>query len=209
MIKLTPPTPRGFVFSGWGRPREYRGGWHEGLDFSGRIGSPVLAAADGVVVRVDNLDNSFAGRWIAIHHGRGMHTRYLHNAQNLVSEGDIVRRGQKIATLGQTGTSGRGTPHVHFDVKFLEPAHKIYRIRYGTPTTGWGSSIAKLGRGVPAETFMSGVTYDPMALKWAKDRGVVFYEDPLLVASSMGFAGMLIAAAALPTFLILRYGDGV
>lgn len=174
MLALTPPTDRKFISSGWGRPRGYRDGWHEGLDFPGPVGSPVRAAAGGVVVRADNVDNSFAGKWIAIHHGNGMHTRYLHNQSNLVSKGDKVARGQQIATLGITGTSGRSAPHLHFDVKFLGPAHTAYQSRYGTPSTGWGSTMAALGRGVPGETFMAGATYAPHALKWAKDRGVVF-----------------------------------
>lgn len=188
MIVLTPPTARGFVSSGWGRPRAYRNGWHEGLDFPSPKGSPVLAAAAGEVIRVDNSDDSFAGRWIAIHHGNGMHTRYLHNTKNLVSRGDRVRQGQQIATLGTTGTKN-SAPHVHFDVKFTDGAHLAYQARYGTPTTGWGSKSRTLGRGVPGETFMSGASYSDASLKWAKDHGVVFY-------AGMGSVALLGAAAA-------------
>ena len=193
MLVLTPPTESKVVSSGWGRPREYRGGWHEGLDFPGANGSPVLAAASGEVVRVDNYDNSYAGRWIAIHHGGGMHTRYLHNTKNLVTKGQKVARGQQIATLGQTGTSGKGAPHVHFDVKFQDVAHKAYEVRYGRPSTGWGKSMT-IGRGVPGETFMSGATYSPQAKKWAEDRGVVFYKGSFLLKVGLAVgAGLLIS----------------
>jgi murein DD-endopeptidase MepM/ murein hydrolase activator NlpD len=185
MLRLTPPTPRAFVSSGWGRPREYRNGWHEGLDFPAAIGTPVLAAAPGEVVRVDNYNDSYAGRWIAIHHGGGMHTRYLHNKENLVSRGDKVVRGQKIATLGQTGTSGRGAAHLHFDVKFQDQAHSAYQSQYGTPTTGWGKTMT-IGRGVPGETFMSGATYSDMARQWATERGVVFYSGMAATGTVIG-----------------------
>lgn len=188
MIRLTPPTPKALISSGWGRPREYRGGWHEGLDFPAPKGSPVLAAAAGKVLRVDDVDNSFAGKWIAIHHGGGIHTRYLHNTKNLVKVGDIVKRGQQIATLGTTGTKN-SAPHVHFDVKFKDQAHDEYKRRYGSPTTGWGSSMQLLGTGVPGETFMSGATYSPIARKWAVDRGVVFYSGAGIAAT----AGVLAA----------------
>jgi len=197
MIRLTPPTPRGFVSSGWGRPRDYRDGWHEGMDFPAPKGSPVLAAADGVIARVDNTDNSFAGRWIAIHHGNGMHTRYLHNDKNMVSQGDRVKRGQQIGTLGTTGTKN-SAPHVHFDVKFADAAHAAYESKYGKPSTGWGSKMQLLGRGVPGETFMSGASYAPLALKWAKDRGVVFY------SGAGGIALLGVAVAGYLTYKALR-----
>jgi murein DD-endopeptidase MepM/ murein hydrolase activator NlpD len=190
MIRLTPPTSKGLITSTWGRPRDYRGGWHEGLDFPTPINSPVLAAAAGEVVKVDNLDNSFAGRNVVIHHGGGMHTRYLHNAKNLVSVGDKVSRGQQIAKAGATGTSGKGAPHVHFDVKFQPAAHATYEARYGRPFTGWGDSMGTLGRGVPAETFMSGATYAPVALKWVKDHGIALYKgSPLFVIGLAAVAG--------------------
>jgi murein DD-endopeptidase MepM/ murein hydrolase activator NlpD len=185
MLRLTPPTVKGFISSTWGRPREYRDGWHEGLDFPTPVNSPVLAAADGEVVRVDNVSDSFAGKHIVIHHGGGMHSRYLHNTTNLVKVGDKVKRGQEIAKAGTTGTSGAGAPHVHFDLKFAQQAHAAYESRYGEPSTGWGASMSGLGRGVPAETFMDKATYSPQAEKWAKDRGVVFYQGRPVLALAL------------------------
>lgn len=199
MLRLTPPTLEKLVNSTWGRPREYRGGWHEGLDFPTKVGSPVLAAADGKVVKVDNVNNSFAGKHIVVDHGNGMFTRYLHNATNLVAVGDRVRRGQRIANAGTTGTSGTGTPHVHFDVKFQPPAHATYEARYGRPSTGWGSSMGSLGKGVPAETFMDGATYTPAARKWAEDTGVVFYKGQPALA-----IGLAVGIAVAGYFLIIK-----
>lgn len=192
MLKLIPPTNRKFVSSGWGRPRKYRGGWHEGLDFPGVVGSPILAAADGIISYVKNVSTSYAGKWIAIDHGNGMLTRYLHNDKNLVTKGQKVKRGEQIATLGTSGTTGKGTPHLHFDVKFGEAAHKEYVEKYGTPTTGWGKA-SNWGKGVPGETFMSGAAYSDMAKKWAKDRGVAFYVNRGMAVSLVAVTGVGLA----------------
>jgi murein DD-endopeptidase MepM/ murein hydrolase activator NlpD len=147
------------------------------------------------VVHVKNYDNSFAGKWIGIDHGNGIYSRYLHNTQNLVQKGDRVSRGQQIATVGQTGTSGAGTPHVHFDVKLADTAHQEYQRRYGTPTTGWGSKMSGFGWGAPAETFMSGVRYKDGGAA-AKGRGVVFYKPTggLIVLAAVALLGAWWAA---------------
>lgn len=174
MIRLTPPTTARYVASTWGAPRKYRGGWHEGLDFPDVEGSPVRAAAPGVAVLVDNHDSSFAGRWIALHHGNGIHTVYMHNKVNRIETGQKVSRGQHIADVGHTGTKS-ASPHVHFGTRMLEPSFSEYARRYGEPTTGLGRMF-KHGRGVPSETFMDGARYRPKAATDALKRGVVFYQ---------------------------------
>ncbi len=189
MIWLRPPTREGYVSSGWGDSRAYRGGWHQGLDFRAPSGAPVLAAADGIVIHVKNVDNSFAGKWVGIKHPKGIYTRYLHNTQNLVTEGQRVSRGQQIATIGQSGTSGAGASHVHFDVKASAPAFEAYKQRYGTPTTGWGKEMKGFGWGIPAETFMTQVSYRDEG-KAARARGVVFFQPNILGALAIiGFLG--------------------
>lgn len=86
--------------------------WHDGVDFAGRAGSPVKAVGAGVV--------TFAGeRWgygklVEVTHGDGYVTRYGHNSKIVVEEGDIVRRGDKVAEMGSTGRSTG--PHVHLEV---------------------------------------------------------------------------------------------
>lgn len=100
---------------------------HDGMDIEGRlgdpygaIGEPVLAAADGIVLR-SHWDN-LGGLRIVIEHGQDtdgnyLRTVYLHSSELLVNQGDEVRRGQKIAKLGVTGGGiTSGVPHLHFSV---------------------------------------------------------------------------------------------
>ena len=85
---------------------------HNGTDFSVRIGTPVLAAGDGVVSRV--IKHRYAGLYIEIQHNRKYKTRYLHLSKAYVRKGQKVSRGQKIAA---SGNSGRSTgAHLHYEL---------------------------------------------------------------------------------------------
>lgn len=85
---------------------------HNGTDFAVPIGTPVLATGDGVVTRVQK--HPYAGLYIVIEHGQKYRTRYLHLSKALVSKGQTVTRGQKIAL---SGNSGRSTgPHLHYEL---------------------------------------------------------------------------------------------
>ncbi|MCC5826881.1 peptidoglycan DD-metalloendopeptidase family protein [Alkalimonas sp.] len=85
---------------------------HNGTDFATPTGTPVLAAADGVVIRVEN--HPFAGRYIEIQHHGQYKTRYLHLDRALVRNGQRVERGQRIALSGATGrVTG---PHLHYEL---------------------------------------------------------------------------------------------
>ncbi len=85
---------------------------HTGLDYEAAVGTPVVAAAGGVVV-AQELQPAY-GNMVEIDHGNDLVTRYAHLARFAVRKGDLVRRGQK---LGEVGTSGRSTgPHLHFEV---------------------------------------------------------------------------------------------
>ena len=85
---------------------------HTGLDFQANMGTPILAAAGGVVVTQEY--HSAYGNMIEVDHGNQLITRYAHASRTLVKQGDLVRRGQKIA---EVGTTGRSTgPHLHFEV---------------------------------------------------------------------------------------------
>jgi murein DD-endopeptidase MepM/ murein hydrolase activator NlpD len=86
--------------------------FHEGLDFSGKVGTPVVAVAAGIVTW-SGLHTGY-GNLIEISHGNGYLTRYAHNNKNLVNVGEKVEKGEVIATMGNTGRS-TGT-HVHFEV---------------------------------------------------------------------------------------------
>ncbi|HUS30927.1 MAG TPA: peptidoglycan DD-metalloendopeptidase family protein [Kofleriaceae bacterium] len=76
-------------------------------------GDPVVAAASGVVARVENLGSSSYGRWIEINHGNGYRTRYAHLSAQLVAVGQTVKRGQQIGNVGTTG--GSTGPHLHYE----------------------------------------------------------------------------------------------
>ncbi len=86
---------------------------HLGLDFSGPVGEPILALADGVVTFSGR--NSGYGNLVELEHVDGLRTRYAHNQANLVKRGTRVKKGQAIATLGSTGRSTG--PHVHIEVR--------------------------------------------------------------------------------------------
>ena len=87
---------------------------HGGSDYSAALGTPVLAAADGVVALVG--DHFFGGRSLFLDHGDGLITMYFHLSAIGVKEGDAVRRGEPI---GAVGSSGRATgPHLHFGVRW-------------------------------------------------------------------------------------------
>lgn len=85
---------------------------HTGLDYPADVGTPVMAAAGGVVISADQ--HAAYGNTVEIDHGRGLMTRYAHNSRILVKAGDLVKRGQAIAEVGNTGRSTG--PHLHFEV---------------------------------------------------------------------------------------------
>lgn len=87
--------------------------FHEGIDFIAEIGTPIMAAAGGVVVYSDYHPEY--GNMIDIDHGNDFVSRYAHAAKRLVKPGQVVLRGQKIAEVGNTGRSTG--PHLHFEVR--------------------------------------------------------------------------------------------
>lgn len=86
---------------------------HAGADFTAPKGTPVVAAAGGVVA-VAEYHPSY-GHYIDIDHGNELTTRYAHASKLLVKPGMIVKPGQKIAEVGSTGRSTG--PHLHFEVR--------------------------------------------------------------------------------------------
>jgi len=87
---------------------------HEGIDFISDVGTPVFAAAGGVVVFAEYHQQY--GKMVEIDHGNDFMTRYAHASKVLVKSGEIVRRGRKIAEVGSTGRSTG--PHLHFEVRY-------------------------------------------------------------------------------------------
>jgi murein DD-endopeptidase MepM/ murein hydrolase activator NlpD len=87
--------------------------FHEGIDLPAETGTAIVAAASGKVVVAET--HAQYGKMVEIDHGNGLITRYAHASRLNVRAGDLVVRGQRIATVGTTGRSTG--PHLHFEVR--------------------------------------------------------------------------------------------
>jgi murein DD-endopeptidase MepM/ murein hydrolase activator NlpD len=86
---------------------------HYGIDYAGKIGSLIVAAADGYVIFAGFTSED--GYTVILSHGGGFLTTYKHNQNILKSVGELVKRGEPIALLGNSGRTSFG-PHLHFEV---------------------------------------------------------------------------------------------
>ena len=105
----------GPVGSGFGfrvDPFNGRPALHTGLDFPGPVGTTIRSAAAGVVLSAE--PSGAYGQMIEVDHGNGLVTRYAHTSRMMVRPGELVRRGQAIAQIGNTGRSTGA--HLHFEV---------------------------------------------------------------------------------------------
>lgn len=112
------PSATGFVWPTSGTVTGEFGEWrgnhsHAGLDIAAAYGTPIVASKAGVVIYSGTM--SGYGNVIDIDHGGGVKTRYAHNSANLVSAGQSVSQGQRIANMGSTGHSTG--PHCHFEIR--------------------------------------------------------------------------------------------
>lgn len=94
-------------------PFSGRQAFHEGLDFTAEAGTPIYAAAGGIVAMAEATPDY--GKLIKIEHGSGLETRYAHASELLVKPGDRVEKGRMIAKVGSTGRSTGA--HLHFEVR--------------------------------------------------------------------------------------------
>ena len=115
-IPTTLPVALGYYSSNYGYrvdPFNGRSTFHTGVDLIAPPGTPVLAAAGGVVSTVANVAEY--GNIVDVDHDNGLTSRYAHLSKFLVKVGDVVMKGQTIA---QVGATGRATgPHLHFEVR--------------------------------------------------------------------------------------------
>ncbi|AMO23824.1 hypothetical protein GCM10027034_35470 [Ramlibacter solisilvae] len=115
MIPTQQPVSDGHLGSPFGwriDPFTGRSALHTGMDFQAEPGTSILAAAGGVVV-TQELHPAY-GNMVEVDHGNNLITRYAHASKVFVKQGDLVKRGQKIAAVGSTGRSTG--PHLHFEV---------------------------------------------------------------------------------------------
>lgn len=123
--KMTWPYPGDYtVYSPYGmryHPIYHYDKMHWGVDLGGDYGNPIVAAASGTVIKVEepvegqNTGGSNYGNHCVIDHGNGITTCYAHCRDVYVSVGDHVEAGQVIAECGSTGASTG--PHLHFEVR--------------------------------------------------------------------------------------------
>ncbi|MFH2063863.1 MAG: M23 family metallopeptidase [Pseudomonadota bacterium] len=106
----------GIISSGFGyRASPFTGKreMHKGIDIATSKGSPIVATADGIIAFAGS--KGLLGNTILIDHGHGISTRYAHCYKLLKNRGDIVKRGDIIARVGNTGRSTG--PHLHYEVR--------------------------------------------------------------------------------------------
>lgn len=103
----------------FGAQRIYRGepgSYHSGVDVARPTGTPLMAPADGVVILATQSEFTLEGRLLMVDHGMGLNSAFLHMDSIDVKEGEAVRRGQRLGTVGSTG---RATgPHMHWGMKW-------------------------------------------------------------------------------------------
>lgn len=106
---------KGWVTSEFGSrisPFSGRGEFHSAIDIATKLGNPIIAPADGVVV--DVARRADMGNMITIHHARGISTSFAHLLRTVVKCGQVIRKGEII---GYVGSSGRSTgAHLHYSV---------------------------------------------------------------------------------------------
>ncbi|MBD1836669.1 M23 family metallopeptidase [Coleofasciculus sp. FACHB-501] len=132
---------KGTITSGYGKRW---GKMHKGIDIAAPVGTPVVAAAPGVVVYA-RWNTGGYGNLVDIQHPDGSLTRYGHNSRLLVREGQQVSQGEAIALVGSTGRSTG--PHCHFEIR-----------------TGEGIAVN------PAPLMRNAIAFSPVLGNWESDR---------------------------------------
>jgi murein DD-endopeptidase MepM/ murein hydrolase activator NlpD len=169
-VTFSSPLPGVIIASGWWQRRPYRDGRHEGFDLYAPTGTPVLAVADGVVKR---WTGEFAGKSIHVEHSGGWTSRYMHLDKWIAEDGQRVRKGQVIGTVGTTGTKS-SKPHLHFALLLKEHLLPLYARKFGMPKTGFGRKHGP-GVAVPSEPLIPAAGYQADVIVDAKIHGIPLY----------------------------------
>lgn len=131
MISAVSPISEGWSSSNFGwrlDPFTGKNAMHEGVDFVVPEGTPIMAAASGIVVYSGYHEQY--GNMLEVDHGHDIVTRYAHASKLLAEVGQIVRRGQEIAKVGSTGRSTGN--HMHFEVRYKGTAQNPDRLLSST-----------------------------------------------------------------------------
>ena len=130
LLPRSKPLSDGFIGSGFGwRSDPFSGemSHHSGIDFAAPTGTPIHAAAGGVVVLAEY--HPVWGNIVEVDHGNSLLSRYAHASRLNVAAGDIVKRGQKLAEVGSTGRSTGS--HLHFEVHHQGVAQNPAKFLFG------------------------------------------------------------------------------
>lgn len=124
---------RGRISGLFGAQRIYRGqpgSYHTGVDVAVPAGTPFVAPADGVVVLAAQTPFTLEGHLLLIAHGMGLSSAFLHCSSLAVKEGDVVKQGQMLGTVGATGRASG--PHMHWGMSWngarLDPGRIVEKL---------------------------------------------------------------------------------
>jgi murein DD-endopeptidase MepM/ murein hydrolase activator NlpD len=148
-IPLETPA-KGWFASGFGKrndPMTNKLSEHKGLDISNEVGTPIYAPSDGII-RYASKFGRF-GNYISIVHGYGILTKYAHLNDIVVKKGQIVKKGDLIGHMGNSGKS-TGT-HLHYEIWINDHAFNPYVF-----LTKPNSNISKQETGTPAYMLLAG-----------------------------------------------------
>ncbi|MEP9360702.1 M23 family metallopeptidase [Sphingomonas sp. KR3-1] len=104
----------------WGQSRGNGAREHHAIDIMAARGTPVLAAASGTVEKIFESVNGGHTIYVRTRDGGTIHY-YAHLDTYLVVEKQAVRQGERIATVGNTGSAAGAAPHLHFEIKLMQP----------------------------------------------------------------------------------------
>lgn len=110
----------------WGQSRGGGTREHHAIDIMAPLGTPVLAAASGTVEKL--FDSTNGGRTVYVRTLDNATVHYYAHLDTIgVAEKQRVRQGDAIATVGNTGSAAGGAPHLHFEIKAMQPGERWWQ----------------------------------------------------------------------------------